>query len=80
MIYLYRHSLGMAKENGETDDWRESHKENIRCRDFLDDQVKQKYDGMHLPDECVENTVKEFGYDRTMWIIANTIKIGRAHV
>lgn len=75
MIHLYRHSLGMAKENGETDDWRESHKENIRCRDFLDDQVRQKYDGMHLPDECAENTVKEFGYDRTMWVIANTIKL-----
>lgn len=29
---------------------------------------------MHLPNECVENTVKEFGYDRTMWVIANTIQ------
>ena len=27
-----------------------------------------------LPDECAENAVKEFGYDRTMWVVANTIK------
>lgn len=28
---------------------------------------------MYLPDECAENAVNEFGYDRTMWVIANTI-------
>ena len=74
MIPLYRYSAETAKHNGELDIWRESKKENIRCRDFLDEQIREKFDGMSLPDECVENTVKEFGYDRTMWIIANTIQ------
>ena len=27
----------------------------------------------YLPSECTENAVKEFGYDRTMWVVANTI-------
>lgn len=74
MIPLYRYSAETAKHNGELDIWRESKKENIRCRDFLDEQIREKFDGMSLPDECVENTVKEFGYDRTMWVIANTIQ------
>lgn len=74
MIPLYRFSAETARRDGELDVWRESKKENIRCRDFLDKQIGEKFDGMHLPDECVENTVKEFGYDRTMWIIANTIQ------
>ena len=74
MILLYRYSAERAKNDGELDAWRESKKENIRCRDFLDKQIGEKFDGMHLPDECVENTVKEFGYDRTMWVIANTIQ------
>ena len=26
-----------------------------------------------MPSECAENAVKEFGYDRTMWVVANTI-------
>ena len=28
---------------------------------------------MNLPDECAENVVNEFGFDRTFWVIANTI-------
>lgn len=71
---LYKYSLETAKHDGELDAWCESRKENIRCRDFLDEQVREKFDGFHLPDECAENTIKEFGYDRTMWVIANTIQ------
>lgn len=70
---LYKYSVETAKHNGELNDWRESRDENIRCRDYLDEQVREKFDGFRLPDECAENTIKEFGYDRTMWVIANTI-------
>lgn len=70
---LYRYSVEAAKHNNELDIWRESRDENIRCRDFLDEQIREKFDGFRLPDECAENAVKEFGYDRTMWVIANTI-------
>ena len=74
MIPLYKYSAETARHDGELNAWRESKKENIRCRDFLDEQIAKRFDGMSLPDECVESTVKEFGYDRTMWIIANTIQ------
>lgn len=73
MKLLYRYSVETARRNGELNDWRESRDENVRCRDFLDQQVREKFDGFRLPDECAENAVKEFGYDRTMWVIANTI-------
>lgn len=73
MIPLYRYSFSEAKRNNEVDEWRESIKENIRCRDFLDQQITEKFDGMNLPSECAENTIKEFGYDRTIWVIANTV-------
>ena len=71
---LYKYSAETAKHDGELDVWCESKKENIRCRDFLDEQIAKRFDGMTLPSDCVENTVKEFGYDRTMWVIANTIQ------
>lgn len=73
MIPVYKFSVETAKQSGEIDAWRESRDENIRCRDFLDEQVREKFDGFRLPDECAENAIKEFGYDRTMWVIANTI-------
>lgn len=73
--YLYRYSAERARNDGELDAWRESKNENIRCRDFLDEQIRAKFDGMHLPDECVENTIKEFGYDRTIHlrVLLNTV-------
>ena len=70
---LYRFSLSTAKNTDEIAAWRDSLNENIRCRDYLDEQVRTHFDGMNLPDECAENTVKEFGFDRTFWVIANTI-------
>ena len=70
---LYKFSFSEAKRNGEMEECRESFRENIRCRDFLDKDVTERFDGMYLPDECAENAVKEFGYDRTMWVIANTV-------
>lgn len=73
MKLLYRHSFDDAKRNDDIASWRESRNENIRCRDFLDSEIREKFDGYTLPDDCVNNTVKEFGYDRTMWVIANTI-------
>ena len=80
---LYRYSLDEAKRCNEVEEWRESLTENIRCRNFLDDQVRQCYKDNILSPEGLENTVKEFGYDRTMWVIANTITVrkgdGRFH-
>ena len=70
---LYKFSFEEAKRNDEIEQFRESFRENIRCRDYLDEQVREKFDGFRLPDECAENAVKEFGYDRTVWVIANTI-------
>lgn len=35
---LYKYSAETARHNGELDAWRESKKENIRCRDFLDNR------------------------------------------
>ncbi len=70
---LYKFSFSEAKRNNEVEEFRESLRENIRCRDFLDHEIGEKFDGMYLPSECTENAVKEFGYDRTMWVVANTI-------
>ncbi len=70
---LYKFSFEEAKHNDEIKEFRESFQENIRCRDYLDHEVSERFNGFHLPVECLENTVKEFGYDRTMWVVANTI-------
>ena len=38
---LYKFSFSEAKRNGETEECRESFRENIRCRDFLDKEITE---------------------------------------
>jgi len=71
---IYRSSWNDAKEHDELDEWRESQAEHIRCRDFLDEQTRQNYDGFHLDAESIiKNTVAEFGWDRTNWVLASHV-------
>ena len=74
MKSLYRYSIREAKESNQLPQWRESHAENKRCRDFLDEQIKNNWDGMHLDSLTAQNAVDEFGYDRTMWVLANHLQ------
>ena len=73
MIDLYRYSVETAKNDGEIEVWRESRDENVRCKNFLDEQVAKNYNGYTLSGDFLEDSVNEFGYDRTMWVIGNTI-------
>ena len=45
MERLYRYSAAEAKRNDEIEAWRNSQGENIRCKEFLDKQVSEKFDG-----------------------------------
>ena len=74
MKELYRNSLKEAKRLQEIGKWRESHKENVRCRDEIDRLVSENFDGMHLNREIVKEICSEFGIDRTQWVLANTVK------
>jgi hypothetical protein len=72
---IYRSSWSDAKEHDEQDKWRESQAENIRCRDFLDEQVRQYYNDSTLGSEnIIRNSIAEFGWDRTMWVLASHIQ------
>jgi hypothetical protein len=74
MKSLYRYSIEDARENNQLPEWRESHRENKCCRDFLDELIKNNWDGMHLSGYTALTAVNEFGYDRTMWVLANHIQ------
>ena len=72
-VYLYRNSRDGAVRLKELDEWRESHKENIRCRETIDKMVSERYSGNILPDEIIKETCREFGIDRVGWVLANTV-------
>lgn len=72
-VHLYRYSLSEAKRYDEMNLWRDSHKENIRCRDVIDKMVSEQYSRNILPNEIIRSACKEFGIDRVGWVLANTV-------
>ncbi len=71
---LYRYSFYEAMQRNEQDQWRESFDENQRCRDFIDEMVRENYDGLHIKGEIPQKTIAELGFDRTRWVFANHIQ------
>lgn len=72
-VYFYRNSRNEAIRLKGLDEWRESHQENIRCRDAIDKMVSEQYSGNILPDKIIKAACQEFGIDRVGWVLANTV-------
>ncbi|HCA28078.1 MAG TPA: hypothetical protein DEP23_00110 [Ruminococcaceae bacterium] len=73
-ISLYRWSREEARRNNEISLWRDSYRENVRCSRTIEEAVRENFDGMHLAKNSPKSVIDEFGYDRTFWVLANTLQ------
>lgn len=73
MSYLYRGSFENAKLSGEIEAYRESRTENIRCKKAIESAIANDFDGYYLGNKGVKRVIADFGYDRTMWVLAASI-------
>ena len=73
MIYLYRGSFENAKLSGEIEAYRESRSENIRCKNAIEKAIAVNFDGYYLSGTAAKTVLADFGYDRTMWVLAASI-------
>ena len=73
-VPVYRHSTDYAKQNGELEEYRASRKENILCKEAIEDSIRQHYTNNRLDDACVKQVVDEFGADRVFYVLANTVQ------
>lgn len=71
---IYRHTAAYAREHGELDTWRTSHRANTDCRDAIEDAIASRYTDNRLNMACVKDVTDRFGLDRTMYVVANTIR------
>ena len=74
MVPIYKYSAETARYENELTDYRESKRWNIKCKDAIEEAIRTHFDGMHLDTSCVQDIFDEFGYDRTMWVLAATVK------
>lgn len=71
---IYPHSFAQAKQLGELNDWKASHKENTACKNAIEEAIRRDFDGMHLKGGCAENVINQFGYHRVSYILANSLQ------
>ena len=71
---LYKHSRADAVEMDVLEKWQRSYRLNCDCKEAIEAAIREHFDGMHLDSKCVNEVFSEYGYDRTMWVLAATIR------
>ena len=73
-IPIYPHTASYAREHNELPQFRESNRVHIACRNAIDKAVSEHFDGMHLNPRAAESVIREFGIERTLLVLANTVQ------
>ena len=71
---VYRYPGSYAHEHGELEQYRASRKANIACAEAIDAAISEHYRNNCLDREAVSQVVEQFGYDRTLYVLANTVR------
>lgn len=71
---VYPYPASYAHEHGELEQYRASHKANIACRDAIDTAIADHYRDNRLGNGAVKQVVAQFSYDRTLYVLANTVR------
>ena len=71
---LYTHTLPYAMEHGRADDYLESRKRNLDCKKAIEDAIRKNFDGVHLSHDAAREVLKEYGAERVVFILANTVQ------
>ena len=71
---LYRGSAADARDRGELDAYRASHRANIACREAIEDAIRDNYHDSRLDVSCVKEITDRFGAERVEYVLANTVR------
>lgn len=71
---LYKYPAAYARENGELEQYRASHKANIACRDAIDAAIRDNYRDNCLGSDAAKQVIAEFGFERTFYVLAITVR------
>ena len=73
-VPIYPHTGAYAKEHGELDAYRASYQEDMACKKMIEDVIRSNFDGMHLNKSAAKLVLDEFGAERTVRVLANTVQ------
>lgn len=71
---VYQHPVMYAQEHGELEAYRASHKANVACKEAIEAAIAEHYGDNRLGKGAVAQVVEQFGYDRTFYVLAATVR------
>lgn len=71
---VYYHSVGYAKEYHETVEYNASYRLNVECRNAICEAIDEHYKNNSLDEAGAHYIIERFGYERSMVILANTVR------
>ena len=71
---VYQYPGDFAKEHEELDQYRASYKANVACKEAIETAIRDKYCDNALGKDAVTQVVKEFGFERTFYVLAATVR------
>ena len=61
-------------EHAEADDYLDSRRINIACKNAVEEAIDNHFDGMHLDSDVVEPVLEEYGQERLTYVLACTLQ------
>ena len=71
---LYRHDAAHAREQGDLDLYRASRRAHIACKEAIETAIADNYRDNRLDRDAVPQVIEQFGYTRTLYVLANTVQ------
>lgn len=71
---IYPHPSVYAQEHGELETYHASHRANVACKEAIETAIADHYGGNRLGEGAVAQVVEQFGYDRTFYVLAATVR------
>ena len=75
MTPIYTETAAYAQSVGELDLYRISLRENKDCKNAIDNAIYENFDGFRLKKDCYKPVVEQFGEERVLYVLANTLKL-----
>ena len=71
---VYPYPASYAQEHGELEQYRASSRANAACKDAIEAAIREYYHDNRLDSQAAAQVVEAFGLDRTLYVLANTVK------
>ena len=61
---IYPYTLDFAVEHAAADEYLDSRKLNIECKNAVENAIRTHFDGLHLAHDAVDSVLEEYGRER----------------